>query len=167
MTLFFAPCSLLFATHILDLIFFQGHKTTHVFKTRIVSADWLGKCLLSTKKDALKPWSNLSSISVESLNPGYIIVNWLELAIFGLQINKLQASKSTVVINYYRLVNHYHPINMKFFSCKEEFWSFLSVRIVWMYIGGIKESQVFKTMLFECIERRKSAMSKSVLPISK
>ena len=23
--------------------FFQGHKSTHVFKTRIVGADWLGK----------------------------------------------------------------------------------------------------------------------------
>ena len=27
----------------LDLIFFQGHKPTHVFKTRIVGADWLGE----------------------------------------------------------------------------------------------------------------------------
>ena len=32
-------CTLLFATRILDLIFFQGHKPTHVFKTRIVDAD--------------------------------------------------------------------------------------------------------------------------------
>ena len=31
-------CTLLFATHILDL-FLQGHKPTHVFKTRIVGAD--------------------------------------------------------------------------------------------------------------------------------
>ena len=39
MTLCF--CTLLFATHILDL-FLQGHKPTHVFKTRIVGTDWLG-----------------------------------------------------------------------------------------------------------------------------
>ena len=26
--------------------FFQGHKTTQVFKTRIVGADWLGNCVL-------------------------------------------------------------------------------------------------------------------------
>ena len=32
-------CTLFFATHILDLIFFQGHKLTPVFKTRIVGAD--------------------------------------------------------------------------------------------------------------------------------
>ena len=40
MILFF--CTLLFATHFLDL-FFQGHKPTNVFKTRIVGADWLGE----------------------------------------------------------------------------------------------------------------------------
>ena len=36
-------CTLLFASHIFDLIFFQGHKPTHVFKTRIVGTDWLGE----------------------------------------------------------------------------------------------------------------------------
>ena len=30
---------LLFAIHIFDLIFFQGHKPTHVFKTRTVGTD--------------------------------------------------------------------------------------------------------------------------------
>ena len=40
MTLFF--CTLLVAFHIFDLIFFQGHKSTHVFKTRIVGADFRG-----------------------------------------------------------------------------------------------------------------------------
>ena len=36
---------------------------------------------------------NLSSISIETLKSGYIIVNWLERAIFGLRINyKLQKS---------------------------------------------------------------------------
>ena len=35
-TRFFAP------GFFLDLIFFQGHKPTHVFKTRIVGPDWLG-----------------------------------------------------------------------------------------------------------------------------
>ena len=32
-------CTLLFAPHIMDLIFFQRRKPTHVFKTRIVGAD--------------------------------------------------------------------------------------------------------------------------------
>ena len=32
-------CTLLFASHIFDLVIFQGHKLTHVFKTRIVGAD--------------------------------------------------------------------------------------------------------------------------------
>ena len=32
-------CTLIFAPHILDPIFFQGHKPTHVIKTRIVGAD--------------------------------------------------------------------------------------------------------------------------------
>ena len=43
MTLFFAPCylHLIFWTRI-----FQGHKPTHVFKTKIVDADWLGDCAL-------------------------------------------------------------------------------------------------------------------------
>ena len=40
MTLFF--CTLIFTAHILDP-FFQVHKLTHVFKTRIVGADWLAK----------------------------------------------------------------------------------------------------------------------------
>ena len=37
MTLFFVTC--FFPVHILDLIFFNGHKPTHVLKTRIVGAD--------------------------------------------------------------------------------------------------------------------------------
>ena len=45
MTRFF--CTLLFATHILDL-FLQGHKPTNIFKTRIMGADWLGECLKMT-----------------------------------------------------------------------------------------------------------------------
>ena len=49
MTLFF--CTLLF----LDLIFFQGHKPTHVFKTRIVGADWLGE-YLARNKGRKKQW---------------------------------------------------------------------------------------------------------------
>ena len=32
-------CTLLFASHIFDLIFFQGHKPTHLFKTKVVGAD--------------------------------------------------------------------------------------------------------------------------------
>ena len=33
-----------FVSHILDPIFFQGRKPTHVFTFRIVGADWLGNC---------------------------------------------------------------------------------------------------------------------------
>ena len=33
----------IFLPHILDLIFFQGHKPTHAFKSKKVGADWLGK----------------------------------------------------------------------------------------------------------------------------
>ena len=42
MTLFF--CTLLFSGPYFGPDFFQGHKPTHVFKTRIVGADWLGDC---------------------------------------------------------------------------------------------------------------------------
>ena len=47
MTLLFASCflPLLLAPHILDPILFQGCKPTHVFKTKIVGADWLGECI--------------------------------------------------------------------------------------------------------------------------
>ena len=48
MTLVF--CTLLFASHIFVLIFFQGHKPTHVFKTRIVDADWLEDWESQSKK---------------------------------------------------------------------------------------------------------------------
>ena len=40
-TLFFESC---FFHSIFWTDIFQGHKTTHVFKTRIVVADWLGEC---------------------------------------------------------------------------------------------------------------------------
>ena len=39
-TLFFEPCFL--HSIFLTQIFFQGHKTNHAFKTKIVGADWLG-----------------------------------------------------------------------------------------------------------------------------
>ena len=47
MTLFFAPCFLhsIFWTR----FFFQGSKSTHVFKTAIVGTNWLGEC--SRKKE--------------------------------------------------------------------------------------------------------------------
>ena len=48
-------CTLLFAPHILDLIFFQGHKPTHVFKLRIVGADWLGEYVQSKSCALLIP----------------------------------------------------------------------------------------------------------------
>jgi hypothetical protein len=35
-------CTLLFATHILSLFFFQGHKPTNVFTTTIVGVNRLG-----------------------------------------------------------------------------------------------------------------------------
>ena len=60
MTLFF--CNLLFATHVLDP-FFQGHKLTHVFKIRIVCADWLGewvweKYMILIQKSISISWRN-------------------------------------------------------------------------------------------------------------
>ena len=36
-------CTLFFSCSYFGPGFFQGHKTTHVFKTRIVGADWLGE----------------------------------------------------------------------------------------------------------------------------
>ena len=39
---FFAPC---FLQPIFWTLFFQGHKPTHVFKTKIVGADWLDACM--------------------------------------------------------------------------------------------------------------------------
>ena len=40
--------TLLFSGPYLGTDFFQGHKPTHVFKTRILGADWLGNCALSS-----------------------------------------------------------------------------------------------------------------------
>ena len=50
--LFFATS--FFQVHILDMIFFQGHKPTHVFKTRKVGADWLGNWHVGILNSLLK-----------------------------------------------------------------------------------------------------------------
>ena len=52
-------CTLLFATHILDL-FLQGHKPTHLFKTRIVGADYLGKRVIKLRI----PWKTAWFLSL-------------------------------------------------------------------------------------------------------
>ena len=56
------PGTLLFALHILDLIFFQGRKPTHVFKTRIVGAGWLGEYVVINNTKTWKKFENIDFI---------------------------------------------------------------------------------------------------------
>ena len=67
MTLFFAPC--FFQVHILGLDFFQGQKPTHVFKTRIVGADWLGESLFLdlAARYVSETINNLGTFSFQSI----------------------------------------------------------------------------------------------------
>ena len=70
----FLPC--FFQVHILDLTFFMGHKLTHVFKTRILSADWLVAYLDSNNDKCCSLlgwgiWTNLivSNLSLDKRKP--------------------------------------------------------------------------------------------------
>ena len=52
--------------------FFQGHKTTHVFKTRIVGADWLGVCI-----ELFVFWHKAYSKYLDGLNTPKKLDIWL------------------------------------------------------------------------------------------
>ena len=51
-------CTLLFSGPYFGPDFFQGYKPTHVFKTRILGADWLGDCL-TPHLSAIDFWHSL------------------------------------------------------------------------------------------------------------
>ena len=97
MTLFFAPCFLhpAFCTPFWTRSFFQDPKPTHVFKTRTVGADWLGKCIQSKKKwevDYVVTLKGIEGQTLHHISATFSLLSgeplWGQLFLFCIHIEK-------------------------------------------------------------------------------
>ena len=100
-------CNLLFSGPYLDLIFFQGHKPTHVFKTRIVGANWLGVTMYTDKIQwflfSLLIFGQISNkfwLHKEKINNPTDTINYANSSCSGTIVNCLNCPKEMSQFSY-------------------------------------------------------------------